>query len=126
MPTLPASLAAQVERWLGRPVIATTVDDLSPNLRRVTFAVPAMVGRYWRPGHEVEFRVSDRNLRHCTPSRFDPVTGAFDIVFCTIAGGPGSLWVSHLRPGRQVAAFGPNPGLRIRPGHRPVVLGDAS
>lgn len=126
MPTMPAPLAAHAERWFGRSVKVTTVDDLSANLRRITFAGDAMIGRSWRPGHEIEFRVSARDLRHYTPTRFEPTTGTFDVIFCTLAGGPGSVWVNRLRPGSHVAAIGPNPGLRFRPGQRCVVLGDAS
>jgi NADPH-dependent ferric siderophore reductase len=126
MPTLPATLATRAERWFGRPVAVTTVDELSPNLRRVSFAGESMLGRSWRPGHEIDVRVSERDLRHYSPSRFDAAAGTFDITFCTLAGGPGSSWAARLRPGDRVAVFGPSAGLRVRPGHARVVLGDAS
>ena len=125
MPTLPAPLAATAERWLARPVTVVAADVLSPNLRRVTFSGGSLRNRSWRPGDEVQFRVSDRDLRHYTPSRFDPVAGTFDVVFCTLANGPGSGWAAGLRCGQQVRVIGPSPSIRLRAG-RSVLLGDAS
>ena len=81
----------------------------------------------WRPGDEVEFRVSDRHLRHYTPSRFDPVTGTFDVIFCTLANGPGSSWAADLRRGQQVRVIGPqSKPPTTHHGRRSVLLGDAS
>ena len=126
MPTLPAALADRAERWFGRPATVTDVKAVSPSLVRVTFAGDLMRGRHWHPGNEVEFRVSDHHLRHYTPARFDTATGTFDVMFCTVAGGPGTGWALGLRPGSPVTVIGPSPSVRWRGGLRPLLLGDAT
>lgn len=126
MPTLPARLATGAERWFGRPATVTAVEDLTPGLRRVTFAVPALRGRSWTPGQEIEVRVAERDFRHYTPIGFDPDTGALAVVFALHSGGPGTAWARELATGDRTAVMGPAGGLRRRGGQRELFLGDAT
>jgi NADPH-dependent ferric siderophore reductase len=126
MPTLPTGLAARAERWFARPVTVTAADRPSSTLHRVVFSGQSLLDRSWYPGAEVEFRVTDRDLRHYTPADFDPAAGTLEIVFHTAAGGPGSVWAAGLRPGRATALFGPHGGARWRLDRPALVLGDAS
>jgi NADPH-dependent ferric siderophore reductase len=126
MPTVPAALATRAERWFGRPAAVTTIDDLSTGLRQITIAGPALRGRQWIPGQEVEFRVGDRDLRHYTPASVDPHTGQMRIIFSLQANGPGTRWARELRPGTGVTVLGPGGGIGHHPSTRSVMLGDAT
>jgi NADPH-dependent ferric siderophore reductase len=124
MPELPAFLANVLEPRFARPAEVTDVDVLAPRLRRVRLAGDALRRVSFRPGQEVEFRVSERAFRHYTPASLDAARGTLDVVFFTHGGGPGSTWASALERGRRVNVLGPGGGFGLRDARRHVFLGD--
>lgn len=130
MPRMPAVLADSMTRWMGRPATVTDVTQLSPGLLRVTFEGEALRGRPWVPGCEVEFRVSERELRHYTPAAYDAEKGSMDVVFQLHGEGPGVAWARGLGVGDQVLVLGPGGRPWLRPGTRPgsshLFAGDAT
>jgi NADPH-dependent ferric siderophore reductase len=126
MPTVPATLASSAERLFGRPATVRSVTDLSPALRRVRLEVPALAGRPWVRGQEVEFRVAPRELRHYTLANVDEVSGVVEILFALHATGPGTEWARALTAGEHVEVLGPGGGLRRKGGASELFLGDAT
>jgi NADPH-dependent ferric siderophore reductase len=124
MPEMPAFLANVMEPRFARPAQVTDVVELAPELRRVRLEGPALRGVSFRPGQEVEFRVSERHFRHYTPAVFDAEAGALEIVFYLHGGGPGSRWAEGLRHDQRVGVLGPGGGLSLRAARRHVLLGD--
>jgi NADPH-dependent ferric siderophore reductase len=113
MPELPSPVAARAERWFGTPCSVVEVAALSRQVRRIRFGGPSLRGKRWRPGQEIEFRVSPRCFRHYTPSRFDGRAGWFEVVFHVHGRGPGSDWALGLQPGVDTRVMGPGGGLSL-------------
>jgi len=86
MPTLPRFLAARAERRFGHPSMVITVEPLSKRFRRVRFAGERLRDRPWQPGHEVEFRVDERVLRHYTPACYHRSAGELALFLSARAG----------------------------------------
>lgn len=126
MPSLPAPLAASAERFFGRSATVAAVEDLSPGLRKATFAVPTLARRPWTMGQEIEIRASARDMRHYTIAGVDPSTGDIDVVFALHADGPGTAWARALSVGDGFELLGPVGSVRRRAGRRELFLGDAS
>lgn len=125
MPELPTFLASRAERWFGLPSTVATVESLSDCFRRVRFAGEALKGRRWEPGHEVEFRVDERALRHYTPACYDSAAGVIEVIFYLHGKGPGSAWASGLRVGQSALVMGPgNGGMSLLSGDWHLFLGD--
>jgi len=122
VPSLPAALAARADQWFGRPTTVTSIVDLSPGLRRVTFHTPTVDVDACVPGAEIEFRVDDRNFRHYTPIPVSDTT--YDVVFARAADGPGTAWAHGLRNGDTANLLGPTRGVPRAP--RELLLGDAT
>lgn len=113
MPEIPALLANTLVPLFARPTRAVAIEELSPRLKRVRFEGAALRGVRWRPGQEVEFRVSGTAFRHYTPSHFDGASGALEVVFFLHGGGPGSAWASELKAGAHVDVLGPGGGFGL-------------
>lgn len=124
MPEMPAFLANVLEPRFARAARVTQVDELAPRLRRVRVQGEALRGVAFRPGQEVEFRVSERAFRHYTPASFDEKDGAMDIVFYLHGQGPGSAWAASLRSGQAVGVLGPGGSFGLQDAARHVLLGD--
>ncbi|WPB73655.1 hypothetical protein KYC5002_31990 [Archangium violaceum] len=90
MPEMPAFLANVLEPRFARPARVVDVVDLAPSLRRVCLEGDSLKGVAFRPGDEIELRVSERAFRHYTPAVFEPATGSLEIVFYLHGRGPGS------------------------------------
>ncbi|AKT36728.1 siderophore-interacting protein [Chondromyces crocatus] len=125
MPEVPAMLANVMEPWFARATRVTGVEDLAPRLKRVRFEGGSLRGLRFRAGQEVEFRVSETAFRHYTPSFFDGVAGALEVVFFLHGHGPGSHWASGLREGSTANVLGPGGKLGLDPfAATHVLLGD--
>jgi NADPH-dependent ferric siderophore reductase len=125
MPELPAFLSKRMERWFARPARVGAVEDLAPGLRRVYFEGAALRGVKYRPGQEVEFRVSETEFRHYTPALFDAERGLCEILFYLHGLGPGSAWASRLQGGLAANILGPGGGIALDPNARThILLGD--
>ncbi|MEV5413022.1 siderophore-interacting protein [Thermopolyspora sp. NPDC052614] len=126
MPRLPAVLADSMTRWMGHPATVTGVTELSPGLLRVGFEGEALRGRPWKPGCEIEFRVSERELRHYTPAAYDDEKGRVEVVFQLHGNGPGAAWARRLSEGDRVSVLGPGGRSWLRPGPSHLFAGDAT
>lgn len=125
MPELPTFLASRAERWFGLQSSVAVVEPLSAKFCRVRFAGESLKGRRWEPGHEIEFRVDARALRHYTPASYDPAAGRIEVIFFLHGQGPGSAWASGLRVGQAALVMGPgNGGMSLLPGDWHLFLGD--
>lgn len=125
MPELPTFLASRAERWFGLPSTVAAVEPLSPRFRHVRFAGEALKDRRWEPGHEIEFRVGERELRHYTPACYDRTAGVIEVIFYLHGHGPGSIWAAGLRPGQTALVMGPgNGGMQRMAGDWQLFLGD--
>ena len=124
MPEMPAFLADVLEPRFARPAVVTDVCELGLRLRRVRFEGEALRGVAFRPGQEVELRVSPRAFRHYTPVAFDGRAGTLDVVFHLHGNGPGSAWAAALAPGSRANLLGPGGGFGLRPADTHVLLGD--
>jgi NADPH-dependent ferric siderophore reductase len=124
MPELPAFLANVAESSFARATLVTEVLDLAPKLRRVRFEGAALRGVAFRPGQEVEFRVSERAFRHYTPAALDPRVGCMEVVFFLHGRGPGSAWAADLREGQGIKVLGPGGSFGLRDATQHVLLGD--
>jgi len=125
MPELPTFLAGRVERWFGLQSSVAAIEPLSAKFCRVCFAGDALKGRRWEPGHEIEFRVDERALRHYTPASYDPAAGRIEVIFFLHGQGPGSAWAAGLRVGQSALVMGPgNGGISLLHGDWHLFLGD--
>jgi NADPH-dependent ferric siderophore reductase len=120
MPTLPVFIADLVEPRFSTPVTVLSASMLGPRLKRVRFSSAALKRVAFRPGQEIEFRVSPREFRHYTPAYFDAANGTLDVVFFLHGLGPGSAWASALQVGSEANLLGPGGGVRVR--QEPLVL----
>lgn len=125
MPEVPTFLANIIEPRFARPVRVSAVIDLAPRLRLIRFQGESLRGAAFRPGQEIEIRVSNSAFRHYTPSAFDPATGSVEVIFYLHGKGPGSIWAESLRDSQPVNVLGPGGSFGlVDEAKRHVFLGD--
>lgn len=124
MPEMPAFLANFLEPKFARPAVVERVEELAPKLRRVRLIGSALGRAAFRPGQEVELRVSERAFRHYTPSAYDVGSAALELVFYLHGRGPGSSWAESLVEGTHTNVLGPGGGLFLANASTHVLLGD--
>lgn len=129
MPSLPKWLADGLEKTFAsmmHPVTVSQVEAVDQDLRRVTFAGDLSACRY-QPGNVIEFRVSERDMRHYTPSRFDAEKGQCEVLFFLHGTAVGTQWVKSLQPGQEFKLMGPGGHLAYQPeARRHLIFGDES
>lgn len=126
MPELPRVLADIFTAPFNRPIQVAKVVDLDEKLRRVHFRGSSLKGLSFRPGQEIEFRVSDTSFRHYTPASLDPEKETLEVIFFLHGLGPGSAWAKSLQQDQTVNLLGPGGKFCLRPGGRHLFLGDES
>jgi NADPH-dependent ferric siderophore reductase len=112
------------------------VEPVTPRLRRIRLAGPAVAGRRWTPGLHLRIVVQVPRLRDLPRDardvlrsysiwRYDP-SGAVELGVLDHPGaGPGALWARELRPGSVVSFLGPEGRFTVRPdAHHHVFVGD--
>jgi NADPH-dependent ferric siderophore reductase len=126
MPTAPALVGKLAEFTAGRRADVLTADHVAPGHLELTLRADPPPGG-WRPGHEVQFRVTRTKGRRYTVravGRTNP--DHIQILIATEANGPGTAWLSRLRAGETITALAG----RHRPlrgsGPRRLYLGDGS
>jgi NADPH-dependent ferric siderophore reductase len=124
MPEMPAFLANVLEPRFARRTQVVEVKQLAEQLKHVRFEGEALRGVPFKPGQEIEFRVSERAFRHYTPSAMDTARGTVDVVFYLHGKGPGSAWASALAVGQSANVLGPGGRFELQPVKRHVFLGD--
>lgn len=126
MPELPEFLANFLEPRFSKEVRIEKIEQLDSKLRKIEFQGEKLIGHRFRPGQEIEFRVSPRCFRHYTPSSFDSERGRFEVLFYLHDLGPGSKWAQARKEGEIVKVMGPGGKLSLREASRQVFLGDES
>lgn len=115
MPEMPRFLADALTPIFARTAQVQEIKEVAPRLRRVRFAGHSLCGRRFRPGQEIEFRVSERAFRHYTPASYDARAGTLDVLFYLHGKGPGSAWAESLAPGQEVGVLGPGGSFGLEP-----------
>lgn len=126
MPELPRVLADLFTAPFNRPIQVAKIEDLDEKLRRVHFQGSSLRGLTFRPGQEIEFRVSDTSFRHYTPAQLDPQGESLKVLFYLHDLGPGSAWARALREGQTIQLLGPGGKFGLRSGSQHIFLGDES
>ncbi len=86
-------------------VVAT--EYLDAKLKMVRLESDVVRKRSFQPGQWVEFRVSDHDFRHYTPSAHNARTGLMEVLFYLHEKGPGSTWAHQIKPGDEMMMLGP-------------------
>jgi len=117
MPKVPKWMANAMESLFTgsyHPVTVTKVDDLADGLRQVRWEGDfSKMSKPFIAGNVIEFRVSDTEFRHYTPSFLDAGNGVCDVLFYLHDKGPGSLWAGQLKAGDRTKLLGPGGRLRF-------------
>ncbi|MEO0731610.1 MAG: siderophore-interacting protein [Bacteroidota bacterium] len=116
MPKLPKWLANSVEALLPsqfHPVTVTEVEYLTEDLKRIRFEGNLQKTAFV-PGQVIEFRVTDTEFRHYTPSFYDRGAGVCEVLFHLHGRGPGSEWAKRLRVGDRCKLMGPGGRMKFR------------
>ncbi|MCW2318607.1 NADPH-dependent ferric siderophore reductase [Rhodoblastus acidophilus] len=126
--TVPASqadgrLTRTLVRWLMRPAVIASVDELSDRFRLISFEGEGLRAAAWRPGQKIQVKVGGGlTARTYTPISWDAAAGAASILVWLRGEGPGSAWVRSLTPGQACQFLGPRASLDIADLKPPFVL----
>ena len=126
MPHAPAVVGALAESLMGRPARVIRTEQLTATLQEIHLrARPPRGG--WRPGHEVQVRVTPTDSRRYTVHAVHPdEPDRINLLVSLEAGGPGTAWARSLVPGSDASLLaGAHVPLRL-PGKKRLHLGDAS
>ncbi|MFD2967280.1 siderophore-interacting protein [Sphingobacterium bambusae] len=111
MPKVPKWMADAMQSLFSgmyHPVRVTQIEDVAVGLRSVRFEGSfANMKKDFIPGNVIEFRISDTEFRHYTPSYFSREKGICEVFFYLHDKGPGSRWVEGLREGDTLDLLGP-------------------
>ncbi|MFD1119391.1 SIP domain-containing protein [Sphaerisporangium aureirubrum] len=124
MPQAPAALGDLMESALGRPARVLGVHEPAPGFLELELRAAAPPGG-WRPGHEIQFRVTPTlGRRYTVRTVSGPDAEHIGVLAATHAEGPGTDWIRRLRPGTGTTVL----TARHRPlrehGTRRLYLGD--
>jgi len=127
MPSVPKWFGDALEKISSKyyhAITATEITYLNASLKQVRFEGD-LGGCEFKAGQVIEFRVTDRDYRHYTPSYFDAQCRACEVIFYLHGKGVGSEWASGLEKGHQLKLIGPGGKLAYRDSFSThVVFGD--
>ncbi|MEM6801930.1 MAG: siderophore-interacting protein [Bacteroidota bacterium] len=109
MPTVPKWLANGMEKVFSgmmNPVHVEEIEYVEKALKKVRFAGNLSSTKF-TPGKVIEFRISDTEFRHYTPSFYDKEKGICEVLFYLHGYGPGSQWAANLKVGDEMKLMGP-------------------
>lgn len=111
MPKVPKWMANAMESLFSgsyHPVRVTAVDYRTDDLKNVRFEGNfSKLSKPFIAGNVIEFRVTDTEFRHYTPSFFDAGKGICEVLFYLHGKGPGSEWAEKIRVGDTTRLLGP-------------------
>lgn len=126
MPTSPATFNNIIESVLGRSAEVVDVAAPAPGLIEIVLQSPPPAGG-WRPGHEVQFRVTPTLSRRYTVNAVrGRVEDEVSILVTTEADGPGARWMRELRVGARVSVLSGRHRALREVGQQRLYLGDSS
>ncbi|GEM_PF-121397 len=112
MPQVPKWMADAMEslfKGTYHSVKITTIKYISPSLKYIRFKGDfSRIKNDFIPGNVIEFRISDREFRHYTPSYFNLKKGICDVIFYINGKGPGSIWADNLALDDELKIMGPS------------------
>ncbi|GGE14262.1 siderophore-interacting protein [Sphingobacterium cellulitidis] len=112
MPQVPKWMADAMEslfKGTYHSVKITTIKYISPSLKYIRFKGDfSRIKNDFIPGNVIEFRISDRDFRHYTPSYFNLKKGICDVIFYINGKGPGSIWADNLALDDELKIMGPS------------------
>jgi NADPH-dependent ferric siderophore reductase len=114
-------LASALGRLLLRDATVTRVEEVSPRLRRLTLAGPALRGATWLPGDKVQVLLPSRDMRTYTPLGWNVDAGETELLVYQHGESPGAQWSRTVVAGEPCRFLGPQRSLRA-PAGRPLVL----
>ena len=96
------------------PVQIAKAEYLTSQLKKVTFEGDfSKLSKPFIAGNVIEFRVSDTEFRHYTPSFFNPSDGICEVLFYLHDKGPGSHWAEKIKAGDSTRLLGPGGKIRF-------------
>lgn len=111
MPKLPKWMANAMEALFSgsyTPVKVTNTELLFGKFKKVRFEGDfSSIKNAFLAGNIIEFRVSDTEFRHYTPSYFNQTKGVCEVLFYLHQKGVGSLWAENLKVGDELKLIGP-------------------
>lgn len=111
MPSVPKWMANAMEALFNGSYLPVTVSKtqmLTPHFKQVRFEGNLQKAKkQFIPGNIIEFRVSDTQFRHYTPSYFNPNEGICEVIFYLHQQGEGSQWATELQMGDELKLIGP-------------------
>lgn len=117
MPRVPKWMANAMESLFSgsyHPVQITAVSYLADHFKKVRFEGDfSKLSKPFIPGNVIEFRVTDTEFRHYTPSFFDMEKGVCEVLFYLHGKGPGSAWAERIRVGDTTKLLGPGGKIRF-------------
>lgn len=117
MPKVPKWMANAMESLFSgsyHPVRISAADYLTPSLKRVRFEGDfSKLSKPFVAGNVIEFRISDTEFRHYTPSYFHTGEGVCEVLFYLHGKGPGSHWAQELKKGDETKLLGPGGKIRF-------------
>ena len=113
-------------RLLMRRATVVAAERLSVDLHLITIEGQALRDISWVPGQVIQIAMGSAfRARAYTPLEWNPVAGRLCILGYAHGNGPGSAWVSDVRPGDECDIFGPRRSIDVRPlPGRLVLFGD--
>ncbi len=128
MPKMPKWLGDFSEKFFKssyHPTVVSEIEYYHKRFKRVRYQGEALKSIEWIPAQEVEFRVTDTEYRHYTPSVWNNTEGYVDVLFYLHGKGPGSLWADKLKVGDEVLLIGPGGKFVPKPEEKNIImLGD--
>ncbi len=127
MPRVPKWLADTMEKVSSKyfhPVTVTHTEYYTPQLKLVRLEGELNFSGFVA-ANVVEFRVSDTDYRHYTPSLYDPEKKICEIIFYLHDQGVGSKWAENLKNGDTLKLMGPGGKMSYQPEYKKhFVFGD--
>ncbi|ADQ82438.1 siderophore-interacting protein [Riemerella anatipestifer] len=118
MPKTPKWMADAFEALFSgsyHPVQVTYTEMLTKTFKKVRFEGDlSKIKKHFSAGNIIEFRVSDTQFRHYTPSYFNQEKGVCEVLFYVHNQGVGSKWVEQLKVGDNYKLIGPGGKTALR------------
>jgi NADPH-dependent ferric siderophore reductase len=101
------------------PLVVASVDDVTPNMRRIQLTSPMLGAFEYLPGQDLalgfQHDAAGVVRRRYTIRRFDPVRRLLDLEFVMHGDGPGVRWAQSAHPGVSIEAIGPRGKITLAP-----------
>lgn len=118
----PGLVEATLNKLLTAEHEVTSVVDLAPGFRLLTFSAPALRNRRWTPGHMVQLTFGGWEHRAYTPLSFDALRGEFTFLARLHGQGIASQWFATLKGGERISIGPTRAGLNLTAMQRPLVF----